>query len=893
MSAPSLPTRFDSAQIEARWQEFWEERRYFRAPEHPTRDTYTIPHPPPNVTGILTIGHAMGDTVRDVFARWHRMRGFDTLWFPGVDHAGLATQIEVRRRLAKSNIRLEDLSREEIFARVEEWRSDHERIIRSQIRAGGFSVDWSRYRYTMDPGFVRATREAFVRLHRDGLIYRGERFVNWDPELLTAVSDLEVVHSEEPGELWYIRYPWSDGSPGGIVIATVRPETIFGDIAVAVHPSDERHRSSVGRTVRVPLTDRIVPIITDDKVDPDFGNGALKLTPRHDLLDHEIFRRHPELTMPPTILDPSAHLVGDWVPADLRGLTREKARAPIVDALRSGGFLDRTEAIRHAVARSERTHAVIEPMLSTQWFVRMRPLAGPVLAAFQRGEIRIHPDRWDLTFLRWMESIEDWCISRQIVWGHPIPVHYCDRCHHEIVSLETPTACPECGSLELTGDPDVLDTWFSSWLWPFAGLGWPEATADLAGYYPTNVLVTGRDIMFFWVARMFMAGFYFTGRAPFPDVYFTGMLRDEEGRRMSKHLGNSPDPSVLIRERGADTLRFSLLYPNPVDQDAPFGAATLDQARNFLTKIWNLGRFTLGHMPEGTDPPLAPPSLDPNAPLEDRWILSRWRRTAEALDVALEQFEPTTAASVLWGFLWHDLADRYVEISKEALSGTKGEAAQRRTRTILLFVLERSLRQLHPMIPHVTEELWHALPHEGEALTIASWPRPTEVEIDARAESDMATVLEAIRLLRNLKAENRVPAQILPPAWVIPSGPAEGGLLLEQSETIRRLARLRTFEVLPPGASRPAATASAVAPAGEFLVELSVEGPGTDTLARERAKLQALLEKTQAQLADEHFRSHAPEAVVRGAEAKAEELAGRIRRIEANLSENVSGATGP
>ncbi|MGA7923455.1 MAG: valine--tRNA ligase [Thermoplasmata archaeon] len=883
MSATELPSRFDARTIEPRWQSFWASHQYFRAPEEPRHPTFVIPGPPPNVTGVLTLGHTLGDTVRDLFARWTRMRGQDTLWFPGIDHAGLATQIEVRRALARQGIRLENLSATEALHHMEEWKAERERHIEQQTRSGGFSIDWSRYRYTMDPGFARATREAFVRLYESGLVYRGERFVNWDPELMTAVSDLEVVHSEEEDDLLYVRYPWADGAPGGIVVATVRPETIFGDIAVAVHPADDRHRRQVGRQVRVPLTDRTIPIISDDLVDPAFGNGALKLTPRHDLLDYQIFGRHPELRLPPSILDPRGQLESEWVPLEFRGLDRKEARRKVADALALAGWVDRSEPIRHMVARSERSKAILEPRISEQWFVRMTQLSEPVVAAVRAGSVRLHPDRWGLTFFRWMEALEDWCISRQILWGHPIPVYYCDTCHAVMARVESPVRCTQCGGTSLRPDPDVLDTWFSSWLWPFAALGWPEETSDLRAYYPASLLVTGRDIMFFWVARMLMAGFYFTGQAPFDDVYFTGMLRDEEGRRMSKHLGNSPDPMMIIEEKGADALRFALIYPNPVDQDAAFGSANLDQARNFLTKVWNLVRFASPYLPVGMTAPTAAPVVGPDSPLEERWILSRWRRMSEELDAALEAFEPTVAAGVLYAFLWHDLADRYVEIAKESLSGRGGDIARRRSQGVLLFILERTLRQLHPFVPHITEELWHVLPHEGESLAVASWPRSEETPRDPAAEVAMDAVVEAIRMFRNLKAEQKIAVRTLPSSWLIPSGPRQAEVFRTQSPTIVRLARLGDLTVLEPGASRPAG-GSAVTPQGEYFISGAPGGNADrESLTRERAKLAALLDKTRGRLADGSFLAHAPPEVVKEAEAKATELAERIQRIDAHL----------
>ncbi len=844
------------------------------------------------MTGILTLGHMLGDTVADVLVRHHRMRGVPTVWVPGLDHAGLATQVEVRRRLAKQGVRFEELPRDDALREIERWRVDHAARIVEQTRRGGFSLDWDRFRYTFDPPSIRATREVFVRLYRDGLIYRGERIVNWDPRLRSAVSDLEVVHTEEDATLVYVRYPWADGTPGGLEVATVRPETIFGDVAVAVHPDDARYATAAGRSVRVPMTDRSVPVITDSAIDPAFGAGALKVTPRHDLVDFEISRRHPELPMPPEILDAQARLTGDWVPEPFRGLGVDEARAAAVAELERLGLLVRSEPYRHSVARSERTDAPIEPRLSTQWFVRMRPLAEPVVEAVRRGEVRIHPERWLTTFFRWLEEIQDWCISRQVLWGHAVPVARCGACGHDTVSIEPPVRCEACGSPDLIADPDVLDTWFTSWLWPFLALGWPERTAALDHYYPTSVLVTGRDIMFFWVARMMMAGYRFTGQRPFSDVYFTGMLRDEHGRRMSKHLGNSPDPIDVMEERGADAMRFALVFPNPSDEDGPFGRAALDGARNFLTKVWNLERLALPFLPPGSAPPHAPPTLGPASARENRWVLARYRRTLEEVDRALAVYAPTAAATALHAFLWHDVADRYVEIAKDALRGQRGEPAQREARATLLYVLERTLRLLHPFAPHVTEELWHALPHDGELLALAPWPTLAEIAADPLVEAEMEPLLETIRLFRNLRAEEKVGAETLPPAWVRPSGPEVARVLAEGRATVERLARVSALTLLGPSDPPPAGASGRVAPLGECFLQRPHAGPGeTEALEREREKLSKLLEKTRGRLGDDGFRARAPPEVVRETEGKAADLEERLRRIDEHLK--AGGSSGP
>jgi valyl-tRNA synthetase len=893
MTREPLPPRFDPGTIEAKWQGEWRRLGAFRAPADPGPRRFSLILPPPNVTGVLTMGHMLGDTAMDVQARWHRMRGDATLWVPGVDHAGLSTQVAVRKALAKEGVRLESLPREEAIGRIEQWKEEREAHIRRQLDAGGFSVDWTRFRYTMDPLAVRATREVFVRLFDDGLIYRGERIVNWDPKLRTAISDLEVIHREETDELLTILYPWADGSAGGLSIATVRPETIFGDVAIAVHPDDERHRDALGRSVRVPLTDRTVPVIADAAVERDFGTGAVKVTPRHDPLDYAIYRAHAkELTLLPSILDLDGRLTGELVPVEYRGLDREKARGQVTEALAASGAVQKREPYRHSVGHSERTDARIEPLLSLQWFVRMKELAPPVLEAVRAGRVRLHPARWERTFDRWMESIDDWCISRQVFWGHPIPVYYCDACGAMAAALDRPERCSKCGSAELRPDPDVLDTWFTSWLWPFAALGWPERSGDLAAYYPTSVLVTGRDIMFFWVARMLMAGERFTHSAPFSDVAFTGILRDETGRKLSKSLGNSPDPLDVIRERGADALRFALVHPGPVEQDGPFTVATLDGGRNFLTKLWNVVRFVHGHLADGAEPLATAPTLSPTSPVEHRWILARWRKSQTEVDRALAAFEASAAAGALYQFLWHDLADVYLEWVRGDLAGDRGEAAALESRQVLAFVTERTVRALHPFVPHVTEELWHALPHEGELLALAPWPSPDEAASDPEAEVVVETVLEAVRTLRHLRSEHQVPLPATPAGFARPSGEAVEAVLRAEGTVIRRLAKLSSLTFLSPQGAAPSGTRGTVRPSGEFFLAVPEASPGSDTLRREQERLETILTKTRARLADEGFRARAPPEVIAEAEAKARELTERLGKIAEQLG-SASAAAEP
>ena len=871
----TLPPRFDPGPIEARWQAAWEAAQIAVAPERPSGPTFSMVLPPPNVTGVLTLGHYLGNTVMDVLARRARMQGRSVAWIPGVDHAGLATQVEVRRDLQRKGVDFDALDRAEALAAIEAWKSSCEATIREQMRAGGFTVDWSRFRYTKDPASERATRRVFVELYRRGLVYRAERMVNWDVRYRTAVSDLEVVHTEERDELYYVRYAFADGSPGGVDVATVRPETIFGDVAVAVHPEDERYRHLVGRTVTVPLTDRAVPVIADSAVDPTFGAGALKITPRHDPVDYEIYRRHGGLPMPPDVLDEAGRLTGPWVPAAFQRLGRDEGRRRVVQALAAAGLLVRTETITHTVGRSERSEEVIEPRLSEQWFVRMAPLAAPAVAAVERGEIAIYPERWRRTFFRWMEAIQDWCVSRQVLWGHPIPAYVCRRGGHWTVAESAPAACATCGDRELTPSPEVLDTWFTSWLWPFLALGWPEESPLRAAYYPTSVLVTGRDIMFFWVARMMMAGYAFTGQPPFRSVYFTGMLRDEHGRRLSKHLHNSPDPRDVARQRGTDTLRFALVFPNPTEEDGPFGAASLDGAAHFLTKLWNLVRFAepfIRSRPSGAVPP-RPETL------EARWILERFRRTIDEVDAALDRFAVTAAAQAAYRFVWHDLADRYVELAKDALLGERGPAVQAETAAALGVAVRGALALLHPFVPHVTEELHHALAPSAGLLAQSTWPSSATIEPAPESEEAIAPLFEAIRLLRNVRSEENVAPRVAIRAYARPWSPAARAVLTREARTVVRLARLAGWTVLGEADPAPPGTIRRTSPYAELYVELARGSASSEAESRERARLEALAEKARQRLQDPTFLDRAPPAVVGETRAKLKELEERLARL--------------
>ncbi len=854
--------------------------------------------PPPNVTGILHIGHSLGGTCQDILARFWRMQGFPTLWVPGVDHAGLATQLAVRQALQNRGVDASSLSPEELRREIDGWRREKEEYIRTQLTRHGFSLDWSRYVYTMSPGYSRAVTTAFLDLYHRGLVYRAERMVHWDPKALTALSDLEVIPTETQGKLWYILYPSpSPDTPSrGIVVATTRPETLFGDVAVAVHPSDERYRGLPGSRVRLPLTDREIPVIADDAVDPSFGNGALKVTPSHDPVDHAIARRHPELPSRRDVLDERAHLSGEWVPAPFQGLERFAARRAVVAALRESGLLVKEEPHTHNVGYSERSEVPVEPRLSLQWWVDTREMGRQALQVVRSGEVEIRPDRWLNTYYHFFEDLQDWCISRQVVWGHPIPVWYCDACGRSDAADPIPDRCPGCGAAPLRRETDVLDTWFSSWLWPFAVLGWPQKTPDLEGYFPVDTLVTGSDILFFWVGRMIMASEHFLGKAPFRRVYLTGILRDAQNRKFSKHLGNSPDPLELIRLHGADAFRFGLVFPNPTDEGGAWDPkGVMESSRNFLTKVWNLTRLILSALPDAMDPPRKAPPLGPESPVPDRWLLSRWTRLVGEVTGALDGAEFTAAAGRLHQFLWHDMADWYAEAMKEAWAGKEGEPVRRESLATALFVLERSLRLLHPFVPHVTEELWHSLPHDGESLAAAAWPRPEEGREDPVAEGQMAALQDMVRGLRTLRADAAIPPTHRPPAYVRARTPETAEVLNQEAlrRIMERLSRSLSIRPIREGDLVPSQTLRLVTPGSEIFVEALPETDAEElrALDREYDRVAALLSKARERLAQGSFRARAPPQVIREYEEKEKELQERLDLLERHrkLGKEVAG----
>ena len=738
-----LPKQYDPSSSEGRIYAGWMEKNYFRAEKREgSKGPYTISMPPPNITGQLHMGHAMY-CVQDVLTRWRRMQGYDALWLPGTDHAAIATEVKIVEQMAKEGLTKADLGYEGFMERAWAWKEQYGSRIVEQLKLLGSSCDWSRERFTMDEGCSKAVKEVFVSLYEKGLIYRGERIINWCCSCKTSLSDAEVEHSEHEGAFWHIRYPYTDGS-GAIEVATTRPETMLGDTAVAVHPDDERYKDKIGKTVILPLTGREIPVIADTYVEMDFGTGAVKITPAHDPNDFEVGLRHDLPII--NVMTENGHMNAE-AGAAYEGMDRYACRKRLVKDLEAQGYLIKIEPMKHSVGECYRCHTVAEPRVSTQWFVRMAPLAEPAIEAVKSGETKFVPERFEKTYFHWMENIRDWCISRQLWWGHRIPAYYCDACGEMAVSRENISICPKCGG-KMTQDPDSLDTWFSSALWPFSTLGWPESTDDLAYFYPTSTLCTAYDIIFFWVARMIFSGCEFMGKAPFNTVLITGLIRDELGRKLSKSLGNGADPVEIIQTYGADALRFTLLTGNSPGNDLRFYEEKTQNSRNFANKLWNAARFVLMNLGEDEPAPHIP--MQSGLADEDRWILSRFNATVRDVTENLEKFELGLAAGKLYDFIWDEFCDWYIELAKASLPAAK-------TRAVLVYVLSNTLKLLHPFMPFITEEIWQALPHEGESIMISGWPEHDGALCFPAGEAQMQALMGAIRAVRNRRAGMNVP----------------------------------------------------------------------------------------------------------------------------------------
>ncbi len=733
---------FNPKDFEEKWARFWKEKGFFEADVNSTKPKFSMVIPPPNVTGVLHMGHALVFTLYDIIARWKRMQGYDTLWLPGTDHAGIATQVVVERKLKEEGKTKEELGREEFLKRVWEWVEESSKTINYQLEKLGCSVDWSRYKFTLSEELSRAVRHAFVQLYREGLIYRDYYMVNWCPRCHTALSDLEVEYREEQGKLYYIKYPFKDNPEDGLVVATTRPETMLGDTAVAVNPGDSRYKNAVGKTLILPIVGREIPVIEDGEVDPEFGTGAVKVTPAHDPVDFEIGKRH---GLPMVIVIDDLGKMTEEAGEEFRGLDRYEAREKVVEKLKELGLLVKVEDYVHNVGHCYRCGTVIEPYPSWQWFVKTKPLASPAIKAVEEGRTRFVPENWSKLYFHWMHNIRDWCISRQIWWGHRIPAWHCRDCGHITVSEEEPAVCEKCGSSNIYQDEDVLDTWFSSALWPLSTLGWPEETPDLKRYYPTDLLITGFDIIFFWVARMMMMGLHFRGDVPFYEVFINGLIRDEHGKKMSKMAGNVVDPLVMIDKYGADALRFTLAVQTVPGMDVAFSEGRLAGYKAFANKIWNASRFVVMNY-QGEPTEINPAKLSPF----DRWILHRVSEVAKETNQSLEEYKFYEAAERLYHFVWHEFCDWYIEISKLQM-----REERENTMAVLINSLETILRLLHPFMPFITEEIWQRLPHEGESIAVAPYPRGDQWSFP-EVMDDVSFFMEVVSEIRRIRSENRI-----------------------------------------------------------------------------------------------------------------------------------------
>ena len=895
----ALPKNYDPGKVEQRIYNWWEEKGFFEPQIHPWKEPFVISMPPPNVTGQLHLGHAITSTLEDIMIRHHRMLGDPTLWVPGADHAGIATQNVVERELAKEGIKRTDLGRDKFVDRVWQWKEVYLERIDNQHRRLGVSCDWTRERFTLDEGLSRAVRTAFVRLYEKGLIHRDTYLVNWCPRCGTAISDLEVDHEEEASSLWYIRYPvigdgwsgpeapwpdsqWCVGAKEFVTVATTRPETLLGDTAVAVHPEDDRYRELVGLKVVLPGVERPIPIVADEAVDREFGTGAVKVTPAHDPTDYEIGKRHflPEINVMTDdgLMNTEA---GPYV-----GQERFACRKQIVQDLEATGTLVKIEPHTHSVGHCQRCATIIEPRVSTQWFVKVKPLAEPAIEAVRDGRVRIIPERFAKVYFNWMESIRDWCISRQLWWGHRIPVWYCTGCDGEIVALEDPTACPTCGSTELEQDPDVLDTWFSSGLWPFSTLGWPDETADFRYFYPTSVMETGYDILFFWVARMIMLGLEFTGEVPFHTVYLHGLVRNEKGQKISKSLSDAAkyDPINVIEEYGCDALRFALVTSSTPGNDTKLSPTRIAAARNFANKIWNATRFVLSNLGMAMQGGQGTWNLSGQS-LVDKWIISRSNRLIAEVNRLMESYQFGEAARQIQEFLWNEFCDWYIEMSKVRLYGDDIRE-QNVARQVLVYVLERSLRLLHPFMPFVTETLWQSLPHEGLALITSPWP--TEGWIDEDAVALVRSLMNVVHAIRNARAEYHVPAGKRIPAVIVAGDKVS--LFSQYRKALCTLAHLdeASLTISESLTEKPAHALTLVEGGVETYLQLGEVIDLDAEILRIAEEMEALTQQiadTEIRLRNQDFVTKAPEHVVQREREKRDELRGRWTKLRDRLAE--------
>lgn len=867
-----LPKTYDPKSVEDKLYKFWVDSGFFHAEVNPDKKPYTIVIPPPNVTGQLHMGHAFDETLQDILIRTKRMQGYEALWMPGTDHAGIATQIKVEENLRKEEgLTRYDLGREEFLKRVWAWKDKFGSRIISQLKKLGTSCDWDRERFTMDEGCSKAVREVFVNLYNKGLIYKGHRIINWCPHCATALSDAEVEYETQPGKLWHIRYPLADGS-GDLVVATTRPETFMGDTGVAVNPNDERYKHLIGKTCILPIMNREIPIFGDEYVDMEFGTGCVKVTPCHDPNDFEMGQRHNLEQILVFNEDATVNANG----GKYEGMDRYECRKAVVKDLEEGGYLVKIEDHEHNVGTCYRCGTTVEPMTSAQWFVKMAPLAKPAMDVVNEGKTKFVPDRFSKTYLRWMENVHDWCISRQLWWGHRIPAFYCDDCGEMTVSKTDVCTCPKCGSKNIRQEEDVLDTWFSSALWPFSTLGWPDKTKELDYFYPTSTLVTGYDIIFFWVARMIFSGVEHMGETPFKTVYIHGLVRDAQGRKMSKSLGNGIDPLEVIDQYGADALRFTLATGNSPGNDMRFSDERVQASRNFCNKIWNASRFIQMNLTIDKDKAVELPS---DLAIEDKWIISKFNTLVADVTRNIDQYELGLAAAKLNDFIWENFCDWYIEIAKTRLQ-TGDENVQK----VLCYVLSGAMQLLHPFMPFITETIWQALPHEGPSVMVSAWPEYKEELHFAAEEAQMESLMDAVRAIRNRRAEMNVP----------PSKKAKVLILTEKKDTfsagagffpkLAYASEIELIDAVPADAAKMASVVTGDAqiymPMGD-LIDFEAERA---RLGKEKSKVEADIYFVMKKLNNPKFVDKAPEKVVAAEREKAEKLREHLAKLEESIA---------
>ena len=868
--AKELDKQYSPQNVEDRTYKFWCDHKYFHAEVNPDKKPYTIVIPPPNITGQLHMGHALDETLQDILLRWRRMEGYETLWLPGTDHASIATEAKIVEAMRKEGITKEEIGREKFLERAWEWKAQYGGRIVEQLKKLGSSCDWDRERFTLDEGCSKAVREVFCKLYDKGLIYRGERIINWCPHCLTSISDAEVEYEDQAGHFWHLRYPFKDGS-GYLELATTRPETLLGDTAVAVNPNDERYKDMVGKTLILPIVHREIPVIADDYVDIEFGTGVVKITPAHDPNDFEVGLRHNLEVI--NVLTPDAKIVDDY--PKYAGMDRYEARKAIVEDLQAEGALVEIEDYSHNVGTCYRCGTTVEPRVSKQWFVKMEPLAKPAVEVVRNGEVKFVPERFDKTYFHWMENIKDWCISRQLWWGHRIPAYYCDDCGAVMVSAQEVHTCSKCGSNHVHQDPDTLDTWFSSALWPFSTLGYPDDTKELEYFYPTDTLVTGYDIIFFWVARMIFSGVEHMGQVPFHTVLIHGLVRDAQGRKMSKSLGNGIDPLLVIDQYGADALRFTLATGNAPGNDMRFSDEKVKASRNFANKLWNAARFVLMYL--GND--YSYPGLPKDLAIEDKWILSKVNTLAKEVTDNLERFELGIAVAKLYDFIWDVFCDWYIEIAKIRLQS--GEGADT-AKAVLVYVLTDILKLLHPFMPFITEEIYQAIPHDTESIMISKWPEYDPTLSFADEEAQMEKIMDAIRAIRNRRAEMNIPPSKKSKVYV---ETAFSDVFAVGSEFIKRLAYASDVEIADAfgdlGNTVTIVTndAKIYIPLGD-LVDFEAEAK---RLQKELAAAEEKLAFINKKLDNPGFVNKAPEKVVQQNRDEAAKLTEKIANLRSSL----------